>query len=140
MLMEDGSHKILSEVRYIPSIKRNPISLGMLEKKGFTTILADGFMKVLKGNDILMVAESVNNLYYIRAEALNADQINVVTKLKLIDWHNRLGHPGFGGLKELAKKGLIALEAGLDEEELRSCEECILAKSKKMPYATGKHT
>ncbi|KAL1565167.1 E3 ubiquitin-protein ligase upl4 [Salvia divinorum] len=32
--MHDGSMKILSDVRYIPDIKRNLISLGLLERKG----------------------------------------------------------------------------------------------------------
>ena len=60
--------------------------------------------------------------------------------MKLIDWHHRLGHLGHAGLKELAKKDLIAFDGESEEDELRSCEECILGKSKKLPYAAKKHT
>lgn len=44
----DGSVKMLSDVRDIPQVKRNLISLGTLKKKGYTFTSTNGEMKVLK--------------------------------------------------------------------------------------------
>ena len=40
--LDDGSEKVLSDVRFIPTVKRNLVSLGMLERKGCTFESADG--------------------------------------------------------------------------------------------------
>ncbi|XP_057803629.1 uncharacterized protein LOC131018962 [Salvia miltiorrhiza] len=46
--LADGSVKILSKVRYIPDLKRNLISLGILESKGCHFVSKDGIMNVIK--------------------------------------------------------------------------------------------
>ena len=52
--MKDGSLKILTEVRFIPEIKRNLVSLGALERKGCSFMSVDGIMKVMKGSEVVM--------------------------------------------------------------------------------------
>ena len=43
----DGSIQVLTDVRYVPNLKKNLISLGVLESKGITITLRDGFLKVV---------------------------------------------------------------------------------------------
>lgn len=69
--MDDGSLKMLTEVRYIPSIKRNLISLGLLEKKGYRLTLFGGEMVVSKDGQMVMKAIRNNVLYYLHAGAIN---------------------------------------------------------------------
>ena len=54
--MHDGIEKVLHQVRYIPSLKRNLISLGTLYKKGYeykasgrVLRVTNGFLLVMKG-------------------------------------------------------------------------------------------
>ncbi|GKC83427.1 hypothetical protein Tco_1139144 [Tanacetum coccineum] len=48
--MRDGSSFVLDNVRYIPELRRNLISLGTLEKEGFTVKMQTGKIKVIKGS------------------------------------------------------------------------------------------
>ncbi|GJW83639.1 zinc finger, CCHC-type containing protein [Tanacetum coccineum] len=45
--MRDGSSFVLDNVRYIPELRRNLISLGTLEKEGFTVKMQTGKIKVV---------------------------------------------------------------------------------------------
>ena len=136
--MYDGSIKILSEVRYIPAVKRNLISLGSLERKGFHFSSGDGKMIVYKGNTTFMLAKRVHNLYYLNAEIINGE-VNLLEKADRRIWHMRLGHVGDAGLKELEIKRIIPTLDGGSGESMAGCEECILAKNKKLSFHKAKH-
>ena len=41
----DGSTRILRDVRYVPKLKKNLISLGDLESKGLVVMMQDGVLK-----------------------------------------------------------------------------------------------
>ena len=51
---EDGTTFVLHEVRYMPSIGRNLISLGTLENKGCVFKGADGQLRVVRGCTVIM--------------------------------------------------------------------------------------
>ena len=63
--MNDGSTKILSEVRFIPGVKRNLISLGVLERKGCSFTSFAGKMSVRKDSVVVMEGERRGSLYYL---------------------------------------------------------------------------
>lgn len=44
--MHDGMQRILTSVKYVPNLKRNIISLGMLNKSGFNYKSVDGLLRV----------------------------------------------------------------------------------------------
>ena len=54
--MQDQSIKLLTDVRYIPEVKRNLVSLGSLEAKGCSFLSSGGKMWVKKGEDVVMTA------------------------------------------------------------------------------------
>lgn len=97
----DGSYKILTEVRYIPQLKRNLIPLGVLESNGYRFESADGILKVIKGNNLIVRG--------IRNQSHYADVVIVVgysegnSQDESMLWHARLGHVGETGLNELLK-------------------------------------
>ena len=104
----DGSTRILTEVRYVPSLKKNLVSLGALESKGLIVTLQDGGLKVTSGALVVMRGVRRNNLYYYQgstvigsaATASKEDKELEATKL----WHVRLGHAGEKSLQILASR------------------------------------
>ena len=46
----DGSVRTLTEVRYIPDLKRNLISLGMLDSSGYSFKSEPSILKIVKGS------------------------------------------------------------------------------------------
>ena len=106
---DDGVVVVLSGVRYIPDVKRNLISLGFLERKRCSFASADGKMQVCKSGKTLMKAHRKGSLYYLIALVCSrkAGEAHTVTPSSLLQWHNRLGHPAAGSIKDLVKKGVL---------------------------------
>ncbi|KAH9723173.1 Integrase catalytic domain-containing protein [Citrus sinensis] len=107
----DGSIQVLTDVRYVPSLKKNLISLGVLESKGRTITLRDELLKVVAGALTVMKDTKRNNLYYFQGSTVIGSASTVSGKdanseaIKL--WHTRLGHTGEKALQTLAKQGLL---------------------------------
>ncbi|GKC72814.1 hypothetical protein Tco_1118697 [Tanacetum coccineum] len=60
--MRDGSSFVLNNVRYVLELRRNLISLGTLEKEGFTMKMQSGRVKILK--DGSQEVHTMDLLYY----------------------------------------------------------------------------
>ena len=97
---------MLTDVRYIPKLEKNLISLGTLESKGFTIILQNGILKIVSGALVVMKGIKRNNLYLCQgrttvgtaAAVSEADKVAKTSRL----WHMRLGHAGEKSLQTLA--------------------------------------
>ena len=65
--MFDGIIRTLTDVRYIPKMKRNLISMSALDAKGYKYSGGDSVLKVTKGSLIVMKGDlsSTNGLYYL---------------------------------------------------------------------------
>lgn len=62
--MRDGSSFVLDNVRYVPELRRNLISLGTLEKEGFTVKMQSGRIKVIKGSLVVLSGTRKANCVY----------------------------------------------------------------------------
>ncbi|GJR16644.1 retrovirus-related pol polyprotein from transposon TNT 1-94 [Tanacetum coccineum] len=62
--MKDGSSFVLENVRYIPELKRNLISLGTLDREGYTVMLQNGRVKVIKGYLMVLSGTIKGNYVY----------------------------------------------------------------------------
>ncbi|GJZ42293.1 retrovirus-related pol polyprotein from transposon TNT 1-94 [Tanacetum coccineum] len=102
--MKDGSSFMLENVRYIPELKRNLISLGTLDREGYTVKLQNERVKLV--------------LVYNKKESLA--QV----------WHKRLGHISEAGLHELERRDVLG-NKGLGKLEFY--ENCVLGKSTRGP-------
>ena len=60
--LHDDTVKNLKEVRFIPEMKTNLISLGALEASGYTITLKDGRLKVFLRNLVVMKGIRRKNL------------------------------------------------------------------------------
>jgi len=64
--MFDGMVRELKEVRYIPQLKRNFISVGILKTLGLEVSIRDGILKMTKGSMVVLKGVRRNNLYYLK--------------------------------------------------------------------------
>lgn len=85
--------KILTGVRYIPEVKRNLISLGMLESKGYSFNSEAGCMSINQGQRVVMKAMRKGSLYYLLTAGHRGDMY-LAEEDKFRIWHERLGNVG----------------------------------------------
>jgi len=64
--MFDGMVRELKDIRYIPQLKKNLISIGDLEPQGLKGTLEDGIIKILKGSIVVLKGIRLNNMYYLK--------------------------------------------------------------------------
>ena len=67
---DGGSVKILNNVRYVPTLRRNLISTGTLDKLGFTHSGAEGKIKFLKNGKLALQGILRNGLYILDGETV----------------------------------------------------------------------
>ncbi|KAG8477963.1 hypothetical protein CXB51_027628 [Gossypium anomalum] len=114
--MFDEVIRILSDVRHVPELKRNLISLSTLYSKGYKYTAESG------GSTVTGDAAAASS-------SLSDDDI---TKL----WHMRLGYMSENGMVELSKIGLID---GQGICKLNFCEHCVFGKQKRVRFIRGIH-
>ncbi|KAM6598726.1 hypothetical protein CsatA_018335 [Cannabis sativa] len=90
--MHDGQVRLIQEVRYVPELKRNLLSISELTSRG-CTIKIDSSMKVMRGTRIVMKGDIKNGIYYVQGETI-VRKTNLVVKSSDRDntrlWHMRL--------------------------------------------------
>ncbi|KAH9793888.1 hypothetical protein KPL71_004697 [Citrus sinensis] len=134
--MFDGMVRELKEVRFVPALKKNLISVGALEAKGYKVTIEDGIMKFTYGAMVILQGVRRHNLYYLKGGTI--DEANVVeaysdtTKL----WHVRLGHAGEKSLQTLMRHGLLK---GTKTCKLNFCEHCVVGKKTRVKFGTANH-
>ncbi|CAL5356104.1 unnamed protein product [Camellia sinensis] len=69
-LTKDGRKVILSEVRHVPGVRRNLISLSMLDLKGNCFSPSGGVLHVRRGDKELLQGKLCNKLYRLEGEVL----------------------------------------------------------------------
>ncbi|KAH9806487.1 hypothetical protein KPL71_002780 [Citrus sinensis] len=136
--MFDGTIRSLHEVRHTPRLKRNLISLGMLDSSGYFFKSKSGGLEIRKGTEIVMKGVKEKGLYVLQGSSVSVQEgISAVSKedrTKL--WHLRLGHISIKGLLELSKQGLLG---GDRIQQLEFCENCIFGKSHRSKFHKGEH-
>ncbi|KAK2979458.1 hypothetical protein RJ640_015087 [Escallonia rubra] len=109
--MFNGIVRTLGDVRYIPDLKKNFISLGTLDSIDCSISIKCGVMKVSKGAMMIMKGQKTRNLYKLIGNTIiggasvstHAGSSNDNSEL----WHKRLGHLSEGGMLELHKRKLL---------------------------------
>ncbi|GJS90427.1 retrovirus-related pol polyprotein from transposon TNT 1-94 [Tanacetum coccineum] len=123
--MKDDSSFVLENVRYIPELKRNLISLGTLDREGYTVKLQNGRVKVIKGSLMVLSGTMKENCVYSLdgwAESGKAS-VGIQEKESLAQvWHKCLGHISEAGLRELKKK--VLRNKGLGPSQVESMSGC----------------
>ena len=141
----DNTTFLLHDVKYMPTITRNLISLGTLEDKGCEFKGGNGVIKVIKGCIVFMKGMRRYSLYILQGDAIapeaNVSENGANNQLTLNEdetrlWHSRMGHIGQKGLEELAKRGCFD---GKRITEIKFCETCVLGKTTRSSFGPAKH-
>ncbi|KAK2966230.1 hypothetical protein RJ640_008213 [Escallonia rubra] len=139
--MFDGIVRTLGDVRYIPDLKKNLISLGTLDSIDCSISLKSGVMKVSKGAMVIMKGQKTENLYKLVGNTViggvsvstHAGSSNDNSEL----WHKRLGHLSEGSMLELHKRKLLQ---GVKSCKLDFCKFCVFGKQKRVSFKAASHT
>uniref|UniRef100_A0A2N9IWT1 CCHC-type domain-containing protein n=1 Tax=Fagus sylvatica TaxID=28930 RepID=A0A2N9IWT1_FAGSY len=126
--MSDGVVRTLEEVRHIPDMRKNLISLGTLDSKGYSYKSENGIMKVSKGAMVVMTGQKISsNVYKLLGNTILGG-VAAVAESEDDDtllWHMRLGHMSERGMRELHKRNLLT---GIKSCKLDFCKYCIMGK------------
>lgn len=76
-MINDGLDKILPEVRSVPDLKRNLISLGPLDKGSYSYKSEGRVLQIYKGSLLKMKGTSRNGLYF-QGSSINSHEVNTV--------------------------------------------------------------
>ncbi len=136
--MFDGVVRTLCDVRHIPDLKKNLISLGALDSNGFSFKSEGGAMKVLKGVMVVMKGQKVSgNIYRLLGSTVVGGVAAVESDYdSTVLWHMRLGHMGERGMLELHRRNLLK---GMKTCKLDFCKYCVLGKQTKVQFKTATH-
>ncbi|GJT43737.1 retrovirus-related pol polyprotein from transposon TNT 1-94 [Tanacetum coccineum] len=133
--MHDGVVRTLIDVRLVPDLKKNLISLGVLDSKDFKYTSENGVLRVSKGALVVMKAtKGTSSLYTLQGETIiGSASVSCSEKsnsnLTML-WHMRLGYMSEKGMVLLSKWGL------LDNHKvgnLEFCKHCVIGNKSKYP-------
>ena len=95
----------MEDVRYIPGIKKNLISVGQLDSTGYAAKFGKGLWKIVK--DAMVVTRGTKSgTLYTTAGCINMAAVAEGAFGSCL-WHNRLGHMSAKGMKMLVAKRSI---------------------------------
>jgi len=134
---EDGSTVLLTNVRYIPDMDRNLLSMGTLEDLGCSFESKNGTLLVKEEARTLLIGKRHEKLYLLQGKPEIAQSL--VTEKKQDDtvlWHRRLGHVSQKNMEILVKKGF------LDRKRISTldmCEDCVYGKARRVSFVLATH-
>ena len=136
--MFDGVVRTLCDVRHIPELRKNLISLGTLDCNGYSYKSAGGVMKVSKGVLTVMKGQKLSgNIYKLQGTTVVGEVAAAESESdRTVLWHMRLGHMGERGMMELHKRNLLK---GVKTCKLDFCKFCVLGKQNKVQFKAAMH-
>ena len=66
----DGMVRELKDVRYVPHLKMNIISIGTLQALSLEVSVKDGVLKITRGSMVILKDIRSNNLYYLKGSSV----------------------------------------------------------------------
>jgi hypothetical protein len=137
--MSDGVVRTLEKVRHIPDMRKNLISLGTLDSKGYNYKSENRIIKVSKGAMVVMTGQKISsNVYKLLGNTILGG-VAAVAESEDDDtllWHMRLGHMSECGMRELHKRNQLT---GIKSCKLDFCKYCIMGKKCRVRFKTATH-
>lgn len=119
----DGQEGILREVRYVPSVPFNILSLDVMNNRGFSE-RTEGNKKYLinPGGEIALTARKYDEpFFFFDLSKKGALQLHAIGTLD--DWHKRLAHYRIEKIKTMESKSMVNhLELGNPQTSV--CSDC----------------
>ncbi|CAJ2642239.1 unnamed protein product [Trifolium pratense] len=126
----------LKNVRHVPDIRLNLISIKTLDIEGYHTYFGGGgICKITKGSLVVAKEQSPTSLYRIPVK-LCKEEVNTVEDVSTDLWHKRLGHLSQKGLSILAKKNFLPVKDFEKAEKQKSDARSYIDVVPKPPSGT----
>ena len=128
--MFDRVVRTLGDVRHVPDLKRNLISLSTLDTRGYKYTGEGGVLKISKGALIVMKGhQKTTMLYVLQGSTVIGDVVVASRSLSGDDitklWHICLRHVSENDRAELSRRRLLD---GQETSKLQFCEHCVFGK------------
>jgi hypothetical protein len=105
---KNGNQRLLKEVRHVPDLRKNLISIGKLESEGCISIFTNKAWKFTKGSLVVAKAEKVGTLYLCTGN-INSSISLASTRVDTGLWHRRLGHMSEKAMQILHKRNFFQI-------------------------------
>ncbi|WVZ17355.1 hypothetical protein V8G54_010337 [Vigna mungo] len=129
LTIENGTRLVLKEVRHVPEMRLNLISVGKLDDAGMNNQFSDGKWKLYRGSMIVARGKKEGSLYCMQGKTYKGET-NVAQEESKELWHKRLGHMSEKGLEILAKDHLQSIKG----QPLELCEDCLAGKQRRVSF------
>lgn len=136
--IHDDKKRILKDVRYIPELKMDLISLGMLDKSSCMFVSESRTLLVKNGPVTVMKGFIKNGLYTLKGRTVIGESsiTQKTDEYQSMLWYRRLAHVCMKELQELHKQELLGTT---NLGELPFYEDCILKKSTRASFKIETH-
>ena len=122
----------LSNVLYVPSVRRNLVSGSLLNQTGLKVILEGDKVVLTKNGEFVGKGYMYNDFFVLNTVFMNANTSSSAYIIESIDmWHGRLGHVNFASIKKLKDVKIIN---ACESHETGKCLVCVESKYFKKPY------
>ena len=104
--MYDGVVRTLSNVRHVPDLRKNLVSLGIFDSQGYKYTSEGGVLRISKGGLVFIKGKLGNGLYMLQGSTI----VGVATISSSVDPdsdNTHLGHMSEVGMSILSKQGLL---------------------------------
>jgi hypothetical protein len=127
----------LSEVLYVPRMKRNLVSISSLEDNGYKVTFSEGkflaWDKVSHMNSARVISVRENNLYMLTIRPVQALLHDIISLIEL--WHRRLAHFPYRALLALGK--MVTCLPEIQFQHKGVCRGCALGKNVKGSFLSS---
>jgi hypothetical protein len=131
---QSGNIFHIDEILYVPGLKKNLISVPILESKGYSVAFSKGKALMWSSNEDISTPITIgtreSGLYKISGQVVQDLVHETVNPYEL--WHRRFGHLNYNALPGLQK--MVTGMPVFSFEHDSVCKGCSLSKNTKKPY------
>ena len=128
LLLTSGKTLTLRDVVFVPEVRKNLVSGGLLNKFGFRMVFESDKFVLSKGGIYVGQGYYCNGMFKLNIDNKIVDSVYMLDVSSL--WHNRLCHVNNRRLYDMSKMGLIPPF----DLNLEKCKTCMLNKITRTPF------
>jgi hypothetical protein len=137
---ESLSPMTLTEVLYVPSLKKNLVSISTIEEKGYEVLFHDGQVLLFPRGSSITSAKVIGTrherMYKFFFQPVRALIHSTTSSNDLCEiWHRRMAHLHHGALRVLRE--LVTRVIYFSSEHHELCKGCILGKYTKISFPSS---
>nr|CAH66624.1 OSIGBa0115A19.5 [Oryza sativa] len=132
---KNGDHRSLDTVYYIPKLRKNIISVGRLDARGYDAHIWGGVCTLRDPDGLLLakVKRDINYLYILKLHIANPVCMAASGGDTARRWHARFGHLNFQSLRRLAQGNMVRGLPIIDHTD-QLCDGCLAGKQRRLPF------